>query len=72
MIDTTIPEAKPTHLQHYDENSTIFVEPMYLLSLQAGGVTHCMTMHLSLEKLKTTALSSGKCLLALINRQRSK
>jgi hypothetical protein len=45
---------------------------MYLLSLHPGGVTHCMTLHLSLKRLCETAVSSGKCLLALINRQRNK
>jgi hypothetical protein len=45
---------------------------MFLLSLHTGGITHCMTLHLSLKKLRETALSSGKCLLALINRQRNK
>lgn len=79
LIDTTKAETesdkekpKPSVLMPYDENATIFVEPMYLLSIQSGGVTHCMTLHLSLKKLKNTAQTTGKCMLALINRQRGK
>ncbi|TNV83895.1 hypothetical protein FGO68_gene4171 [Halteria grandinella] len=75
LIDTTQPTTTPESppaTQPYDENTTIYVEPMYLLSLHPGGVTHCMTLHLSLRKLCDTAVNSGKCLLALINRQRNK